>query len=214
MTTIAELRELPIWDIMPGPVKKFLTDAQELGWELHGKGVNIAFRLDRKQDELDLPCYAAWEIGATAKGAVSFRGGRGGMPHQNLSIADLKVYLQDPSTAYPLYDEEAKDEEDLPPWDTSTPVEYIAAALGGTVVEATDSTPSPTSPESSKPTGPALRVTTATAGSPSAALSTGTATPPRPTTRPLRVSAATGVTSTATPGTSSSSTKGSPWPTP
>ena len=56
--TIEEFKTLALWQILPASITKMLNAAQAEGWELHGKGATICFRLDRAEDELDLPVYA------------------------------------------------------------------------------------------------------------------------------------------------------------
>lgn len=139
--TIEEFKTLPLWGLLPASIRKVLEAAQGEGWDLHGKGATIAFRLDRAQDDLDLPCYVQWEIGVTPKGAQSFRSGKGGVPHAALSASDVLEYLADPTTVYPLEDEPDEPEtpaeplEDAPPWDTSkTDEQNLCASLGAEVV--------------------------------------------------------------------------------
>jgi hypothetical protein len=142
--TITELRELSLWGMLPRGIQKALEEAASLGWELHGKGATIAFRLDRAQDGLDLPVYALWTIGKTPKGAVSFHAGKAGVPHATLSISDLSEYLKDPSVVYPLETEPAPEEperaasdlEDSPPWDTTaTAAQNLCVTLKAKVIE-------------------------------------------------------------------------------
>jgi hypothetical protein len=109
--TLAELRDHPLWKILPATIRGTLEHAAEHGWELHGQGATIAFRLDRSQDELDMPVYASWEIGNTPTGKPSWRAGKGGIPTRPLAISDVKEYLEDPSVGYVLEDDCLPSEE-------------------------------------------------------------------------------------------------------
>lgn len=194
--TIEELRELALWEILPASIRKALDLAEAEGWQLHGKGATIAFRLDRGEDELDLPAYAIWEIGKTPKGAISFRSGKGGVPHMKLSTSDLTEYLQDPTVVYPLEaepePEPEKPQEDAPPWDTSDPSGSLLRALGATVIE---DKPRPRPLAVSVPTvAPSPKPQSSATSKPSASSAAGpkeagtqSAAPSTRTVRPLRV---------------------------
>lgn len=215
--TLDELATLKLWDVLPAGVKKVLVEARSQGWELHGKGATIAFRLDRSEDELDLPLYVQWEIGVTPKGSISLRGGKGGVPHMKLSTADVMEYLSDPSIVYPLEDDQAEKlaemMESTPPWDeTKEAHENLCASLSATLVDdkpapkplRLGASPDPSASRPSSPTSPehtasksgALKV----GGTQSSARSTETV-PLRLATTPLRVGSS--VTHAASEATSS-----------
>jgi hypothetical protein len=82
--------------------------AEENGWQLNGKGATFALRLDHPTDELAVPFYICWQVGETAKGALSFRYMSAATATlQPLSAGDALEYLADPTVIYP---EEAVEE--------------------------------------------------------------------------------------------------------
>lgn len=105
-----ELMDTPLWTVLPSEIRKVLESAAADGWQLHGKGASIAFRLDKEDDELALPLYLFWQIGKTPTGRVSFRAGSAGTPIMApMSIADAIAYMADPTLIWP--DEEGNDSE-------------------------------------------------------------------------------------------------------
>lgn len=99
---IEELRDTALWMILPGAITKVLEAAEAEGWQFHGKGASIAFRLDKEGDELALPLYLTWQIGKTPGGKVSFRAGNAGTPIMApMSVADAIEYMADPTLIWP-----------------------------------------------------------------------------------------------------------------
>lgn len=178
--TIDELQKSPLWKVLSADARKVLTKAQALGWELHGKGATIVFRLDRDQDDLDLPCYVEWDLGLTPGGAASYTAGRGGVPHRSLTGKDVLEYLEDPSVVYPLEDDCRPSEE------------LVTDILGASPASSSISV-----------SGVVTSGTPAEAGTRSTAPSTGTGKLRLPTTQSSSDSGATGAAQPGTSGTSS-----------
>jgi hypothetical protein len=159
--TLTELRNHPLWKLLSPDIRKTLTAAQEHGWELHGRGATIVFRLDRAQDELDMPLYVTWEIGVTPTGGSSWRGGKGGTPAMHLSLEDTLDYLQDPSAAYAMEDDCLPSEDLLSKALGASPTSSSISVSG--VV--TSGPPEPAGARASAPStgtiSPLLRITSA-----------------------------------------------------
>lgn len=102
MTGLLELTEQPIWQHLPANVTKVIQTAISNDWQLNGKGFTVALRLDKPTDPLAQPFYIMWDVGSTAKGAISFRFGNAAtVGLQPLSAADVLTYLKDPTVIYP-----------------------------------------------------------------------------------------------------------------
>lgn len=93
--------------LLPANVRKVIQAAEENGWQLNGKGASFALRLDHPTDELARPFYITWQVGETAKGALSFRYMSAATDTlQPLSAGDVIDYLNDPTVIYPESDSE------------------------------------------------------------------------------------------------------------
>lgn len=62
-----------LWDSLPTSIRKILRAAEDNGWELNGKGLSLAIRLDHPTDEIAIPLYVTYSVGKTGTGKVSAR---------------------------------------------------------------------------------------------------------------------------------------------
>lgn len=175
---LGEMKDSPLWGILPAGVKKIIDAAESEGWELNGKGVTLAIRLDRGEP-WDLPAYVCWQVGVTPTGKVSFTSGKGGTMNQPLTATEMIDYLSDPTVVYPV---QAHDEPEGPTDNeegkpSALSHEEILELLGATVVETTPE--SPASPPSSGITAPTVTAKGLRVGMQSAAPSTTTPSPLR-----------------------------------
>ena len=117
-------------------VRKTLQTAIDGGWQLNQPGMTLCLRLNHPTDEMAMPVYVTWVVGTTPKGKVSIKHFSSGTQGLNkLSGADLLEYLQDPTVAYRLPEEDEPEPDEVPPWDNSkTPEENTIAQLGGKII--------------------------------------------------------------------------------
>jgi mannose/cellobiose epimerase-like protein (N-acyl-D-glucosamine 2-epimerase family) len=96
-----------ILKLLPANARKVVEAAESHGWELNGKGASFCLRLDHPSDDLAVPFYITWQVGETAKGALSFRYMSAATATlQPLSAGDVLEYLADPTLIHGDEDEE------------------------------------------------------------------------------------------------------------